>query len=121
MDKIKKSDKDWKEELGPEIYRVTRTCGTEPPFSGKWLNHKGKGQYTCSNCGMELFSSDSKFDSGTGWPSFDEVISQGNVETREDTSAGMTRMEDYCHGANPNGYRRHMVFTICVWKKMVGA
>lgn len=96
MDKIKKSNEDWKEELDPETYRVTRTCGTESPFSGKWLNHKGKGLYACSNCGMELFSSDSKFDSGTGWPSFDDVVSQGNVETREDTSAGMTRMEAVC-------------------------
>ncbi|MCI5108270.1 MAG: peptide-methionine (R)-S-oxide reductase MsrB, partial [Candidatus Pacebacteria bacterium] len=96
MEKIEKSKEDWKKELDPETYEVTRTCGTEPAFSGKWLNHKGHGVYVCSNCGLELFKSDTKFDSGTGWPSFDRVIKEGNVDTSEDTSHGMRRIEAKC-------------------------
>ncbi len=93
---MNKTNEDWKKELDDETYRVTRTCGTEPAFSGKWLDHKGKGLYVCSNCGEELFSSDAKFDSGSGWPSFDQVIGAGHVDTKEDTSAGMIRTEVTC-------------------------
>jgi len=88
--------KNWKKELDEKTYEVTRKCGTEPPFSGKWLNHKGKGVYVCSNCGEELFSSDAKFDSGTGWPSFDEVVDVESVVTKKDNRFGMERIEVSC-------------------------
>lgn len=89
-------NRDWKKELDKETYRVTREKGTEAPFSGKYLENKEDGTYLCSNCGQELFSSETKFDSGTGWPSFDDVINLGNVELKPDTGDGMERVEVVC-------------------------
>lgn len=82
--------------LDEEQKRVTQSCGTEAPFSGKWLYNKESGMYTCIVCGAELFSSDDKFDSGSGWPSFDKVKKSDAVELLEDTSHGMTRTEVRC-------------------------
>lgn len=84
-----------KKKLTPEQYRVTQEKGTETPFTGKFVNHKEAGMYTCVVCGAALFPSDVKFDSGTGWPSFADAIS-GAVEYREDGSHGMRRTEIVC-------------------------
>ena len=96
LKKVKKSEEEWKKELTPEQYRILREKGTEIPFTGKLLHNKEKGVYVCGACGNELFSSDSKFDSGSGWPSFWEVISEGNVELKEDKTLGMKRVEVVC-------------------------
>jgi peptide-methionine (R)-S-oxide reductase len=85
----------FKGKLSPEAYRVLREKGTEAPGTGQYLHSKDKGMYRCAACGTELFSSDAKFDSGTGWPSFDSVI-QKNVILREDTEHGMRRTEAIC-------------------------
>lgn len=90
------SDINWKEKLDPKTYHITREKGTEAPFSGKYWNEHVSGMYQCSNCGIELFSSETKFDSGTGWPSFTEPANKGNIELKEDTSAGMNRVEVLC-------------------------
>jgi peptide-methionine (R)-S-oxide reductase len=95
-DRVIKSDAEWKRILPPEVYRVTRQNGTEPAFSGKYHNFKGKGIYVCANCGNELFSSKAKFDSGTGWPSFYAPISEKSVKTEADTSGGMVRTAVLC-------------------------
>lgn len=100
------SDENWREKLTHEQYAVLRQCGTEPPFSGKFLYHKENGIYVCAACGNELFSSETKFDSGSGWPSFCDVISKGNVETRVDKSHGMIRIEVRC--ANCGGHLGHV-------------
>ena len=84
-----------KENLTPEQYKVLREGGTEAPFSGELLHEKGEGMYTCAACGNQLFSSDTKFESGTGWPSFDEAL-PGAVEFKEDDSHGMKRTEVTC-------------------------
>lgn len=88
-------EQDWKKKLTPEQYRVLREKGTEPAFTGKYHNNKEAGMYRCAGCGQQLFDSDTKFDSGTGWPSFDKAL-PGAVEYREDTSHGMTRTEVVC-------------------------
>src|SRR3990167_10081810 len=90
-----KSDADWQKELTPEQYAVLRQKGTEAPFAGKYHDTKAKGMYGCAACGQQLFSSDTKFDSGTGWPSFDAAI-PGSVEFVEDRSYGMARTEVRC-------------------------
>lgn len=90
------TDEDWKQKLDPDVYRVTREKGTEPPFSGKLLHNTETGTYTCSNCGANLFSSETKFDSGCGWPSFYDVVQSEAVDLHEDTSFGMTRTEVTC-------------------------
>jgi peptide-methionine (R)-S-oxide reductase len=95
-DKIVKSKEEWREQLTPEQYRVTREKGTERPFTGKYYRFKGKGRYQCANCGNELFSSETKYESGSGWPSFWAPISEENVETEKDTSLGMMRTEVLC-------------------------
>lgn len=95
-DKIKKSDREWREELTPEQYEITRHKGTERAFTGKYHDFKGKGMYRCVCCGAELFSSDTKFDSGTGWPSFWEPASKENIDTHSDSSHGMSRTEVVC-------------------------
>ena len=82
--------------LTPEQYNVCFLKGTEPPGSGKWLNNKAKGMYVCANCGQELFKSGTKFDSGTGWPSFWDPANRANVKTAEDFSRGMKRTEVMC-------------------------
>ena len=84
------------EELSPELYHIAREKGTEAPFTGKYWNDHEKGMYKCAICGTELFSSDTKFDSGTGWPSFTEPMNLEHVELREDTSMGMQRTEVIC-------------------------
>jgi peptide-methionine (R)-S-oxide reductase len=95
-EKITKTDAEWRETLTPEQYRVLRQQGTERPFTGKYWNMKDDGTYTCAACGQELFRSDTKFDSGCGWPSFYDALESGNVETRVDTSHGMVRTEVVC-------------------------
>lgn len=96
-DKIRKSDEEWKKELTPEQYQVCRQKGTERAFTGEYWNSKEKGMYKCAACGNELFSSDTKFDSGTGWPSFWEPAKAENVETETDQSYGMRRTEAMCN------------------------
>lgn len=96
MEKISKREGEWKEELTPEQYRIMRERGTEPAFSGHYYKTKDKGTYRCAACGNELFSSETKFESGSGWPSFYDIISKGRVETREDRSHGMVRTEVLC-------------------------
>ena len=93
---MKKTDKEWKEELTPEQYHVCRMKGTERPFSGEYADCKEKGMYVCTCCGAELFSSETKFDSGTGWPSFWAPAVGKNVKTKEDHSFGMERIEVLC-------------------------
>jgi peptide-methionine (R)-S-oxide reductase len=93
---IEKSDAEWREQLTPEQYEVLRKHGTERPFTGEYWNAKADGIYRCAGCGAELFSSDTKFDSGTGWPSFTDPMVAENVETREDKSLFMTRTEVIC-------------------------
>lgn len=90
-----KNDEDWKNDLTPEQYKVLRDKGTEMPFSGKYVHEKAKGTYACVACGNQLFSSDTKFDSGTGWPSFDDAL-PGAVEFKTDTELGMERTEVVC-------------------------
>ena len=86
---VEMTDDQWRERLSPEQYEILRGHGTERPFTGEYLNVKDDGTFTCAGCGAELFSSDTKFDSGTGWPSFYEPAVAENVETREDRSLGM--------------------------------
>ncbi|QMU55769.1 MAG: peptide-methionine (R)-S-oxide reductase MsrB [Candidatus Mycalebacterium zealandia] len=94
--KIKKTDEEWKAELTEEQFHVARRKGTEKPFTGKFNDYKEKGRYICVCCGQPLFNSDSKFDSGTGWPSFDKPMERDNVKTEQDNSAGMSRTEVMC-------------------------
>jgi peptide-methionine (R)-S-oxide reductase len=91
-----KSEKEWKKTLSPEEYHVLREGGTEPAFTGKLLKNKKKGMYICAGCGKELFSSETKFDSGTGWPSFWAPISKDNIEEKSDNRLGMRRTEVLC-------------------------
>lgn len=88
---------EWKVKLTPEQYRILREKGTEAPFTGKLLNNKGTGMYQCAACHTPLFSSENKFDSGSGWPSFYDVASKGNVVLKEDASHGMRRIEVVCN------------------------
>lgn len=85
-----------KKKLTPEQYNVCFLKGTEPPGSGKWLTNKAKGMYVCAVCGLELFKSDTKFDSGTGWPSFWDPAAKANVTTKDDLTMGMHRLEVLC-------------------------
>jgi peptide-methionine (R)-S-oxide reductase len=94
--KVEKTDQEWREELSPEQYKVLREKGTEAPFTGEYVHTKDDGMYRCAACGAELFSSDTKFDSGTGWPSFWEVAEAGAVELRPDDSFFMRRTEVVC-------------------------
>ena len=90
------NDHQWKEKLTDEQYRVMRQCGTEAPFSGEWYAHKENGMYVCAACGQELFSSETKFDSGTGWPSFSDVAKSDAVTLKDDDSLGIDRVEVQC-------------------------
>jgi len=93
---VTKSDEEWKKQLSPEQYRVLRDKGTEAPYTGKYYLHKDNGMYVCAACGNELFTSDMKFDSNCGWPSFDREIEGGKITTKRDNSAGMVRTEILC-------------------------
>ena len=95
-DKVHKTDKDWKEELDEESYIVTRKKGTEAPFRNKYWDTHEKGVYKCVCCGTPLFSSETKFDSGTGWPSFYAPLKEENVATETDQTFGMKRTEVLC-------------------------
>ena len=94
--RIEKSEQEWRQQLTPEQYRVLRQHGTEPPFSGEYVHTKADGTYCCAACGAELFSSRTKFESGTGWPSFTEPVNRENVTLREDRSFFMRRTEILC-------------------------
>ena len=114
------------EELDPEFRKVAREGGTERPFTGKYLNVHEKGMYKCTICGAELFSSDAKFDSGTGWPSFSEPVNLKNVELKEDTNFGMKRTEVVCKncgahlghvfddGPKEKGGKRYCINSVCL-------
>ena len=107
--KIMKSDKrekEWSEKLTKEQYKVLRKKGTERPFTGKYWDNHEDGIYRCAGCGAELFSSDTKFDSGTGWPSFSDVMDNENIELKEDRSFGMKRTEVLCK--NCGGHLGHL-------------
>jgi peptide-methionine (R)-S-oxide reductase len=93
---MKKSEQEWRSELTPEQYRIMREKGTEAPFTGEYVNEKTAGVYRCAACGTPLFSSETKYDSGSGWPSFYEPLDEGNVETEADRTHGMQRTEVMC-------------------------
>jgi len=97
---------EWKSKLSEEQYRILREKGTERPFSGKYLKHEDEGIYRCAACGNELFSSRTKFDSGSGWPSFFDVVNHGNITLKKDNSHGMVRTEVLC--ANCKGHLGHL-------------
>lgn len=111
------SDEEWRLKLSSDRFHVLREKGTERPFTGELLHNKKKGTYHCAGCGLELFSSDSKFNSGSGWPSFKDVVDNKNIRTEEDLSFGMVRTEIICarcgghlghlfdDGPNPTGLR----------------
>ncbi len=95
-EKVKLTEEEWKNKLSPEEYHILREKGTERPFTGKYVDNKKRGKYYCSACGNELFDSKSKFDSGTGWPSFTEPVDKENVDEHKDLSYGMERTEVLC-------------------------
>ncbi len=114
---LPETEEEWREILTEEEYRILREADTEPRFSGELLDTKDEGTFRCAGCGNELFHSEQKFDSGSGWPSFFDVYQQGNIDTRVDTSHGMRRTEVICaqceghlghvfeDGPNPTGKR----------------
>ena len=106
MKKITNSEQQWREKLTSQQYRVLRESGTERPFTGKYVDAEADGTYTCAGCGNDLFSSTTKFHSGSGWPSFWDIVSQGNVELREDNTHGMKRVEVIC--AQCDGHLGHL-------------
>lgn len=114
------------EELSAELYHIAREKGTEAPFTGKYVSEHGKGMYKCAICGNELFSSDTKFDSGTGWPSFTEPKNLENIELEDDYSGGMHRVEVKCKrcgahlghvfedGPKDKGGKRYCINSMCL-------
>lgn len=96
--KITKTEAEWQAQLSPEQFRITRQKGTEPAFTGKYHDSKEKGIYRCIGCGTELFSSETKFNSGSGWPSFFAPLDSANIDAHEDSSHGMRRTEVTCSG-----------------------
>jgi peptide-methionine (R)-S-oxide reductase len=117
LEKVTKTDSEWQQELSPEEFDVTRKKGTERAFTGRYWNNHAEGMYRCTCCGAELFNSETKFDSGTGWPSFYAPADEKNVETARDSSHFMERTEVMCSkceahlghvfedGPNPTGLR----------------
>ena len=97
MDKIRKLPEEWKQQLSTEDYRIAREAGTERAFTGKYNDCKKQGMYECKCCGLPLFSSETKFDSGSGWPSFYAPAQPDSLEERSDTTHGMTRTEVLCN------------------------
>ena len=128
MEQVTKTDEEWRRELTPEQYRVMREQGTEPPFSHPYAFSKDEGVYRCAGCGTDLFRSDAKFESGTGWPSFTEPAVQEAVELREDRAHGMVRTEVVCRrcgahlghvfddGPGPTG-QRYCINGVCLVKE----
>lgn len=106
IEKVVKSDSEWNALLTPDEYRLLRKKGTEPAFENEFFDNKRKGTYTCAGCELELFSSDAKFDSGTGWPSFWQPIAEDRVENHVDRGYGMTRVEVAC--ARCGGHLGHV-------------
>ncbi len=102
----RKTDAEWRQVLTPEQYRIMRQKGTEGAFTGQYWNNKDEGLYRCTGCGTPLFSSETKFDSGSGWPSFYAPVEQDNVEVEQDTSFGMSRTEVLC--ANCEAHLGHV-------------
>ncbi|WP_130802744.1 peptide-methionine (R)-S-oxide reductase MsrB [Acinetobacter ihumii] len=100
MGKLNKTEREWQRELSPEEYRITRQKGTEPAFTGQYWNSKQQGTYVCRCCGTELFSSETKYDSGSGWPSFYRPVSAAVIDENEDSTHGMTRTEIVCHNCD---------------------
>jgi len=96
MSKLQKSLNEWKKELDPEVFRVTREKGTEHPYTGKLLHNTKTGIYTCSNCDHELFLSDAKYDSGCGWPAFYDPVTEDSLKYHDDSTFGMKRTEVTC-------------------------
>lgn len=117
MSEMPKTESEWKDKLTPEQYQVLRQGGTERAFTGRYLDNKSEGTYTCAGCGEELFTSDTKFESGSGWPSFFEPLNPDMIEEVSDKSFGMVRTEVRCKncgghlghvfndGPNPTGLR----------------
>lgn len=103
---VQKTEEQWREDLTPEQYEILRKKGTEPPFTGKYTHNKDTGMYRCGGCGADLFSSDTKYDSGSGWPSFTDPANPANVELHEDVSHGMVRTEVTCK--NCGGHLGHV-------------
>jgi peptide-methionine (R)-S-oxide reductase len=106
MEKIQKTEQEWRQELDPAAYEVLRQQATERPWAGKYVNEKGDGVYRCAGCGNALFNSDTKFESGSGWPSFTDPMFGEAVETSTDTSHGMVRTEVTC--ARCGGHLGHV-------------
>ncbi len=125
-DGIPKTEEEWQKKLTPEQYRVLREKGTEAPYTGTYYKTKNKGMYRCAACGNELFSSNTKFDSYTGWPSFTEPVNLEHVELKEDTSHGMKRTEVLCKkcgshlghvfddGPKEQGGKRYCINSVCL-------
>ncbi len=103
---INKTEEEWQSELTPEQYKILRQKSTEAPFTGKYLDNHDEGMYTCAGCGQTLFSSDAKFDSGTGWPSFSDPANLEHIKLISDDSHGMHRTEVVC--ANCGGHLGHV-------------
>lgn len=126
MEPIQKTEEEWREELTPEEYAVLREGATEAPFVGAYVDNHEKGMYRCKACGNVLFSSDTKFDSGSGWPSFTDPAVSENVGTRADSSHGMERTEVYCKhcgshlghvfddGPKDAGGKRYCINSVCL-------
>ena len=106
MDKVSKSEQEWREQLSDQQYHILREAGTERPFTGEYVDKEDDGMYVCAACGNNLFSSDTKFHSGSGWPSFWDVINEGNIQLRDDHTFGMHRVEIIC--ARCDGHLGHL-------------